>query len=315
MPLTPPLLIGARPEAGGAVMATGIVSVALRLHGPRGLSGALLILTAVLWALLGAALLARVRLGRERWRREASRPVALTAVAGTAVLGSRVALAGWIWAAWLLLAIAAVLLVALGGIVKLRRRAVGADFLLAVAPQSLAVLAASIAERDGLLWPALLALAPFAAGLGAYVAVVERFDLAELRAGRGDQWVAGGALAISALACAEIAHVGSVHHAWGAPALRVGSIVLWSLTVAWLIPLAGAEARWPRLRYDVRRWATVFPLGMCAVMSVATGDAASIPGFVELGHAAAWLAFAVWCVVAAGAARRGGSLARRAPPG
>jgi hypothetical protein len=41
------------PDAGGAVMATGIVSVAIRADGHETLSLALLALTATAWALLG----------------------------------------------------------------------------------------------------------------------------------------------------------------------------------------------------------------------------------------------------------------------
>ncbi len=300
------------PEAGGAVMATGIVSVAVLSDHLLTLSRVLLVLTAIGWGALGVVFVARLILERPRLRRDARRPAAMTAVAATAVLGSRLTILGWTWAGWTLLAVAAIVWLVLVGSVVGRAHTTGAEFLLVVAPQSLAVLAALLGQRLGVLWPAVLALAPFLVGLWTYAVVLSRFDFKEPRRGLGDHWVAGGALAISTLACAVIARVASLHHASGSEPLRIITVVFWCLTAAWLPPLLMAEVRWPRLRYDVRRWATVFPLGMYAVMSVAGGEAAHVHAFVELGQAGAWVALGAWSVVAAGAARRAGAHARRA---
>ena len=301
-----------RPESGGVVMATGIVSVSLRLEHAEFLSGVLLVLTAVAWGLLGLTVVVRASEVPARWRSAARRPAALTAVAGTAVLGTRLALLGWTWAGWPLLALALILWLALAPFSSIGRRALGASFLTVVAPQSLAVLAASLAQRTGLLWPAIAAVAPFLFGVAAYAVTLARFDFEQLRAGRGDQWIAGGALAISTLACGEMARALIAHRAWGGEPLRIGTIVLWALSVAWLPALLFTELRWPRLGYNLARWGTVFPLGMYAVMSATAGEVASLRLVIDLGRAMAWIAFAAWCVLAAGAARRAPALARRA---
>jgi tellurite resistance protein TehA-like permease len=177
------------------------------------------------------------------------------------------------------------------------------------------VLAAMLAGRTGHTWPALVALAPRAVGLAAYPAVLARFDVSELRHGAGDHWVSGGALAISTLSCAQIANAllltrGPSHlH----DVLRVASLILWGLTMAWLPALIVAEVRWPRPSYDVRRWATVFPLGMYSVMSTTTGGVAGINGLTQFGHVAAWFALAAWLATALGWGRRQLLLGRGEP--
>jgi hypothetical protein len=277
---------------GGFVMATGIVSIAIRLDGHVTLSRALLVLTAVGWVSLGAA--------SRAWRR--SGVLSLTAVAGTAVLGTRLTLLGWSWAGAALLAMSTALCLALMRLLMDDRGlpASGTAFLVVVAPQSLAVLAASLAVRlvsPALAWGALL---PFAAGLGGYTRVLARFDRAELRTGAGDHWVAGGAIAISTLACADLslATAGGLH-----AALRAASLVLWALTMAWLPALIGGEAVSARRRYDVRRWATVFPLGMYSVMSFAVGAVAGSAWILDFARAWTWVALAAWIATAIGAAR------------
>lgn len=127
--------------------------------------------------------------------------------------------------------------------------------------------------------------------------------------------MAGGALAISTLAVAEIARTLELHHAWGQDPARMVTVVLWALTIAWLPFLIVAEVRWPRLRYDPRRWATVFPLAMYAVMSVTAGQAAGLDTLADLGRPAMWVAFAAWCAAAAGMARRAASHVRPVPAG
>lgn len=308
LPATATRLTGALgPDAGGAVMATGIVSVALHADGPQTLSRALLVLTASLWLLLGTLFLHRLCFDRRRWRDEARQPSSLTAVAASAVLGVRLTLLGWTWAGCTLLAIATALcLILLGG----HRNThgfpnTGAAFLFVVAPQSVAVLAAALAERLTLTWLAFGAFLPFAFGLGVYVFALTRFDFSQLRTGAGDQWVSGGAIAISTLACAELAEATTTMRTLGGlhVPLRIASLVLWVLTVAWLPALIGGEVRSTRPRFDMRRWATVFPLGMYSVMSVTTGAATGSTWIVEFGRAWAWVALAAWVATSVGAGR------------
>ena len=298
-------LRAAGPEAGGAVMATGIVSIAIQADGQEALSRGLLVIATLAWGLLGGLFLVRLRHDPGRWRGEAARPAALTGVAGTTVVGAGLTEFGWLWAGWVLLAIAAILYLVLLSEWMSERSipTAGVGFLLVVAPESVAVLAATLADRVGIAWPALAALVPFVAGLGAYPVVLAHFDArVQLRRGAGDQWVSGGALAISTLACARIAEAtASYHDLAGLHAtLRIASLVLCALTIAWLPVLVGAEIRSPRPTYDVRRWATVFPLGMYSVMSVATGEITSVQALVTFGKAWAWVALAAWVVTTLG---------------
>ena len=69
----------------------------------------------------------------------------------------------------------------------------------------------------------------------------------------------------------------------------------------WLAPLIAAEALRPRLSYDVRRWATVFPLGMYAACSFALGQVTGISVFARVWT---WLAVTVSVLVFAGLVRR-----------
>lgn len=289
-------------------MATGIVSVAMHDDGQEAISLALLALGALLWALLGVLFLHRLLRERPRWHADAREASSLTAVAATAVLGVRAAELGWSGAGWTSLAIATALYILVASILArapgLPRTGIG--FLLTVAPQSLAVLAASLAFFLRIAWPADFALAPFAVGLGSYLVVLMRFDYRELRAGDGDQWVAAGALAISTLACSEIGRAASAAGTLGGAhsALRTATVVLWALTMAWLPVLLVAEASWPRPRYHLTRWATIFPLGMYAVMSISAGELLGAGWITNFGEAWSWLALAAWLAAAIGAARR-----------
>lgn len=46
--------------------------------------------------------------------------------------------------------------------------------------------------------------------------------------------------------------------------------------MAWLPAWVPGEVVWPRLNYDVRRWSTVFPVGMYAVRSFNAARAAHL---------------------------------------
>jgi tellurite resistance protein TehA-like permease len=296
------------PDAGGVVMATGIVSVVLHLRGQEGISRTLLIATAMLWAVIAAAFLSRLWPDRKGWPSDARDPSSLTLVAGTAVLGSRFMLLGWDWAGWTLLVISTVLVLLLLPLVfgAWATPTAGASFLIVVAPQSLAVLAAQLARQQHLLALALASLTVFVIGLGLYATVAVSFDWGSLRTGAGDQWVAGGALAISALACCELAEASAAVRTLGdtQDALRFASVVLWALTIAWLAVLIAAELRWPRFAYDVRRWATVFPVGMYAAMSFVEARVNGDRWIGSFAQAWTWVAVAVWAAVSIGAVRR-----------
>ena len=259
-------------QAGAVVMATGIMSTALELGGRHTASVVLLALTALGWACL------------VRVRGDAASPASLTIVAATCVLGTRLAMAGWRAAGVAALVVAVALIAALlPGVVRSLGPSVrGSAFLVVVAPVAVAVL---VAKLD---WPRALAVVPLVAGAGLYGFVLRRFDLAELVRGRGDQWVAGGALAIGALAAAQAG-------------LGTPSLVLWAVAMLWLPALVWGELRRPWRAYDLERWATVFPLGMYAAMSFAVGRVEGRSWILSFARGWMWIAVAGFVLTATAA--------------
>jgi hypothetical protein len=180
-----------------------------------------------------------------------------------------------------------------------RSPTVGVSLLLAVSFESLAVLAATLAAPEHARWLLIAALVPFGLGLGAYVFVISRFDLHQLVVGRGDHWITGGALGIAALAAAKLT---ATARALGIVGGRGGvledmAVGLWVLTMLWLLVLLFAEARWPRRRYDARRWSTVFPLGMYAACSFAVGAVAHAGAITSFARVWVWIGLASWAIV------------------
>ena len=312
-------VLGAIPPASGAVvMGTGIVSIALSLDRQETLSRILLAFAAVAWLALGLLLAGRALRDRERVHREARSPAALAGVAGTAVLGTRLTLLGWDWAAIALLVIAAAFWLVLLTPVLTHwvTPTVGVSLVLTVSTESLAVLSAGLAASERTVWLLDAALAPFLLGLALYVFVICRFDFGQLAVGRGDHWITGGALAISTLAAGRITLAAKSLATLGgiAGTLKVVAVVLWALTIAWLPVLLTAEALRPRLRYDVRRWSTVFPVGMYAACSFVVGVAATAPAITDFARVWVWVGVAVWLITFTGMTRRGLQLARGEHP-
>lgn len=307
------------PAAGAAVMATGIVSVGLSVTGYETLSRIALVLAVVAWLALAADFGVRLVRDRARWVTEACTPGALTAVAATTVLGTRVSALGWLGLAEALLALAALLWPGLLIVVVRHwgRRMPGAVFLGCVATEGLAVLGSVLAALVGVEWLAHAALVLFWLGLVLYGAALLRFDIREVATGAGDHWVAGGALAISALAGSKLV---AAHHAnpylWNDDdngVLRAVTVALLVLDLAWYVVLFVAEAVWPRPHYDVRRWATVFPMGMTAVAALSVGTALGKGWLSGPGQTLLWIAVAAWLLVAAGAAGTVRAVRSRAP--
>jgi hypothetical protein len=241
-------------------MGTGIVSLDLASAGWSAGSDVLAAIAGLIWLVLAVT--------GDLWGE-------LAGVSATAVLGTRLVGFGWTGAAWPLLVIAAGLCAARLPRVRLGRRTTGGDLLVVVVVQSLAVLAAHLGQR----WLLVTAYGLLAAGLVLYVAIIARFDPGELRRGGGDQWIAGGALAISALAAADIG-------------IDTLDIVLAAAALAWLPVVLAGELAAPRTGHHRTRWSTVFPVGMYAAMAFAVG-------FTAFAHAWTWVALAVWALAAA----------------
>jgi tellurite resistance protein TehA-like permease len=212
------------------------------------------------------------------------------------------------WAGYLLLLIGLCLWLALVPVVlrHWRTPTVGVSFLLVVATESLAVLAARVAIHDRLAWVAASALALVLLGLAAYLFVLARVDLGQLLVGRGDHWIFGGALAIATLAAARTsaAFRASSELTVTQSAFHDATLALWVAAAAWLPALLAGELIARRVDFDIRRWSTVFPLGMYSVCSIVGGNVTGIGGLTDFGRIAIWVAFAVWVVVCAGSVRR-----------
>jgi tellurite resistance protein TehA-like permease len=142
-------------------------------------------------------------------------------------------------------------------------------------------------------------------GLAFYAFTAARFDLGELRRGQGDHWIAGGALAISALCAGKVTQAAEALGLFRQQhqVLTTGTLVLWCLAMVWLFPLTISEVIRPRLTYDVRRWATAFPFGMYAACSFTVGKVAGITGIISFAQVWTWVAFTVTLVVLAGLLR------------
>ncbi|MEU3726335.1 hypothetical protein AB0E73_26995, partial [Streptomyces sp. NPDC031705] len=174
-----------------------------------------------------------------------------------------------------------------------RRRMPGAAFLVCVATQGLAVLAAALSAAWSLAWLAQAALACCCLGLLLYVLALARFDFHEVVRGAGDHWIAGGALSITALAGAKL----TASPLWTGPAhaaLRTATLAALCISLAWYAVLLAAELRSPRPRYDIRRWSTVFPLGMTATACLTAAPATGTPWLHPLGEVLLWIAAAAW---------------------
>ncbi|MFE2145125.1 hypothetical protein ACFXA3_25875 [Streptomyces sp. NPDC059456] len=286
---------GLPPAAGAAVMAAGILSIGMHLIGREVLSLAALVITAALWLVLAVDFAERLVADRGRFRTEAYTPPALTGVAATTVLGTRLSLLGLQGLAAALLALAALLWPGLlyAVIGHWQRRMPGGAFLVCVATQGLAVLAATLAAALHHDWLARTALAAFCLGLVLYAVALVHFDFGEVLRGAGDHWVAGGALAISALAASKLTAspvwAGSAH-----TALRTATLVTLALSLAWYALLLAAELRRWRPHYDIRRWATVFPLGMTATACLSAAAPTGVGWLRPLGAVLLWIAAGAW---------------------
>jgi tellurite resistance protein TehA-like permease len=216
----------------------------------------------------------------------------IAGVPAVAVVGSGLAARGD--RAWPFLAVAALLWAYHLPRLRLPARVRGSDLLPVVATQAVVVLAGNVQHHArGLELPAIVLLC---AGAVAYAALIARFERRHVVVGPGDHWIAGGAAAITALACATLAGAGD------GEALTVGSVAVWAAAMLWLPFLVAGELRRPRLGTLGRRWSTVFPLGMYAAMSFAVAAADDLPAARTFALAWTVVAAAVWLAVAAAAA-------------
>lgn len=324
------------------VMATGIVSIAMRDQRAYPLSAILMWLAGIEYAVLVALTAWRLT----RYRAEMAADLAdprrafglFTFVAGTNVLGTRLAIdahhvAGFVllavgWAAWLVLGYVVPWTAVLG---RARRPVLqdanGTWFIWVVASQSVAVLAAALepAVTDGRRELALLAVFSWSVGVFLYagngVLVTARMLMYPLEPEdlTPPYWVAMGATAISVVAGARIIEMADAPMVAATRGLIAGvSVVFWAFG-SWLIPPLIAAGIWRHavhrvpLRYEPTLWSIIFPLGMYSVAGSFLGQADHLPIVKRVGDTESWFAFAAWLVTFAAMlthlarSRRGGS--------
>jgi tellurite resistance protein TehA-like permease len=306
------------------VMATGIVSEAMRLDGAASTSGFLLGAGIVAYVLLAAGYGWRLAGYRREFLADTADPrrafAFFTFVAASDVLAARLAGDGHTVAAVLLLAAggAGWLLLSYSVPLLLARRsslapalagANGTWFVWVVGTQSIAVAAASLRKPlpEGL---AALATCCWAVGVVLYlvIAVMVATALLEYPVRPAEltppYWVSMGATAISVLAGALILRLPPTHLGAAVHGVVTGlSVVLWAFGT-WLIPLLLVLGVWRHLlrrvslAYEPGMWSIVFPIGMYGVASGELGQVLKVSWLVTLGRYEAWLALAVWAVVA-----------------
>ncbi|MFF7891168.1 hypothetical protein ACFZDI_04355 [Streptomyces sp. NPDC007907] len=272
-------------------LATGTVSVGLDSAGYAVPARVTLALACAAWLAAAAALAQRAR---GEWRTET--PAALTMVAATAVLGTGFSAAGQQTLAAALLALAMMLWAVLLSVEAQGRR--GTVFLRCVATEGLAVLGATLAAADAAAWLAHAALVLFWLGLALYGLALFRFQPRQVEEGRGDHWLAAGALAMSALAGARLVAADSPRlYLWNeenADVLRTTTVTLLVLALIACVALLLAELFWPRHLYDVRRWATVFAAVVTAAATLAVAAALDVPWLDAAGEVLLWVAVSAW---------------------
>jgi hypothetical protein len=290
------------------VMTCGVVSIDLAAEHQPVLSAIMLWFAGAVWLLLTGALGVPLIFQRGRLWREAASPAVLTSVAATAVLGSRMIVGGFRAVAAVLLVLTTIEWAVLTGPVIRRwvTPTVGISFVLAVAANSVALLSASLAQPYRSRWLCCVAWVFVVVGLGLYGLAAARFDLRQLLLGRGDHWIAGGALAISALSAARATEAANSLSLFSHQhqLLKAVSLVLWCAAMIWVPVLVVGEVVRPRLAYDLRRWATGFPLGMYAACSFAAGKVLGIAGIVTFARVWTWVAFAATLALLGGLFRR-----------
>jgi tellurite resistance protein TehA-like permease len=314
------------------VMATGIVAVAASQQGIDWLADVMYVIAAVAYVVLALLLIARVVRYRSRFAADVTNHAKgfafLTTVAGTNVLGSAsVVIHGWYDLAWVLwwlsLALWAGFLYATLIAVVIRPGKPGLEsgingtwFLLTVATESIAVLAALLLAHDGGDTLAFAGLAFFTLGIVLYLIVMTmiflRWTFYELDPTEADPpaWIAAGAVAITVLAGSNLLVAGSPRVDRVASFVEGSVLLAWATATFWF-PLMVAIGIWRHLvrrlplRYHPSYWALVFPLGMYSVATFRMRAAVDLDALEWLPKVAFGVALAAWLLTALGLAHEG----------
>ncbi len=318
---------GLAPGYFAFVMATGIISVGMKLEGFQLISAALLIVCAIAFVALLGLTLWRFVSYRSALSEDFLDPARafgfFTFVAGTNVLGVRLGMDGHYTTTAVLLALSGLAWLLLGYIVpwtavlgRVERPVVaianGTWFIWVVASQSVAIAAATIEPvfEDGRRELALLAVTSWSVGVFLYAATAIIVTLRLMLYKFGPEeltppyWVAMGALAITVLASARIVEMADAPMVDVTRDLIAGLAVVFWAFATWLIPVLVAAGWWRHvtrrvpLKYDATLWSFIFPLGMYAVAGIYLGDANRLPVVGIIGSVELWVAFGAWSLVA-----------------
>jgi tellurite resistance protein TehA-like permease len=320
------------PNIFAAVMATGIVSIAVHGAGHHPLALALFWVNVGLYAVLSALLLARALRHRAELAADlashAKAPGFFTLVAAPCVLGNQCVLlfgaaaAGLaLWAVgvvfWLALTYA-MLPRLMEGTEKPRAEAglSGAWLLTVVGTQAVAVLACLLAPAlaadapEGLLF---VALSFWLVGSMLYVWLIALIfhRIVFLPLSPGDltppYWINMGAMAISTLAGVRLVDESGRMPLLAelVPFLKGMTLLFWA-TATWWVPILVALGAWRHLRgrvpltYEHGYWAAVFPLGMYTACTQNLIRVFGLPFLGPIAAAFVWVALAAWALTFAG---------------
>jgi tellurite resistance protein TehA-like permease len=319
---------GLTPGYFALVMASGIISVGMRLRGHDAVSVLLLAVCATSFVVLVLLNLWRLTAHRGAVLSDFLDPARgfgfFTFIAGANVLGVRLAMDGHHAVAAVLLAVGLAAWLVLGYVIPwtavlgrterpVLTKANGTWFIWVVAGQSVATSSATLQPSLPSLRDALAVIAVFAWSVSLFlyaavgVMVSARLLLYELRPTdlTPPYWVAMGASAITVLAGARIVEMVDTPMVEATRGLVAGvSVSVWAFGT-WLIPVLVAAGWWRHhthsvpLRYEPSLWSMVFPLGMYAVAAAYLSRADDLPLVGVIGAAGIWVAFAVWSLVLA----------------
>jgi len=308
------------------VMATGIISIGMRLEGFFAISWVLLVISAVAFVALLSLTVWRFVAHRQAFKDDFNDPRRgfgfFTFVAATNVLGVRLGADGYYSATALSLLVSGIVWLVLGYVVPwtaalgqeerpIVAAANGTWFIWVVASQSVAIAAATIEPlfETGRRELALLAVMSWSVGVFLYAAVAVFVSLRLMLYRFGPEeltppyWVAMGALAITVLAGARVVEMADAPMVNATRELIAGLTVVFWAFATWLIPVLVAAGWWRHivrrvpLRYESTLWSIIFPLGMYAVAGIYLGQADELPLVGMIGSAELWVASAAWGIV------------------
>lgn len=308
------------------VMATGIVSIAMRDHRMFTISVLMLWIAVIGYIVLVGATIVRIIYFRSEFAADLTDPRRgfgmFTFVAATNVLGTRVAVDHHYVVPAILLALGSLAWLVLGYVVPWTaligradrpglQAANGTWFIWVVASQSIAVLAATLEVERAAYRRELAMLAVFSWSVGIFlyaaagVFVGARMLLYEFRPEdlTPPYWVAMGATAITVVAGARIVGMADAPMVDATRGLIAGASVFFWAFGTWLILPLVAAGIWRHavhhvpLRYEAALWSVVFPLGMYGVGSRFLGEADHLPIVRAVGVVEIWFALAAWIAV------------------